>query len=583
MRTEHLFAPTLRQVSSEVELASHRLLLRAGYIRQLVAGVYSLLPLGVRVAHRLEAIVREESNAVGAQEVLLPTLHPLELWEKTGRADYLGPELMRLKDRNGRPFCLGPTHEEVLTTLVGAEVRSYRDLPLTLYQIQTKFRDDPRPRGGLIRLREFSMHDAYSFDRDIAGLDRSFDIMVAAYHRILKRIGIPYDVVDASGGVIGGWDTKEFELRTESGESHYLRCLQCGYAATAEVAKVAAAPPAEPTEEMLPREPVDTPDAKTIEAVTAFLKLPARKLVKTLLYTHDGRVVAALVRGDRELSEDKLRDALGGGKLHMADAATVERVSTAPVGFAGPVGLNPVIPSGSEESRRSIVEIIADEELKVERNFVTGGNAADVHLLNVNWGRDFEVSKWAQIRNAEAGDLCPNCGQALESYRGIELAHVFKLGTAYSGPLEAVFLDEDGQRKPIQMGCYGLGSTRMIAAIAEHFHDDSGLIWPTSVAPFDVIVIPVNHDDPVQRELAERIYGDLRTAGFDTLLETRAERPGVKFKDADLIGIPGQVVVGRMAGEGKVEVRRHAGATRTVGADEVASALQELLLETCPR
>lgn len=583
MRTEHLFAPTLRQVSSEVELASHRLLLRAGYIRQLVAGVYSLLPLGVRVAHRLEAIVREESNAVGAQEVLLPTLHPLELWEKTGRADYLGPELMRLKDRNGRPFCLGPTHEEVLTTLVGAEVRSYRDLPLTLYQIQTKFRDDPRPRGGLIRLREFSMHDAYSFDRDIAGLDRSFDIMVAAYHRILKRIGIPYDVVDASGGVIGGWDTKEFELRTESGESHYLRCLQCGYAATAEVAKVAAAPPAEPTEEMLPREPVDTPDAKTIEAVTAFLKLPARKLVKTLLYTHDGRVVAALVRGDRELSEDKLRDALGGGKLHMADAATVERVSTAPVGFAGPVGLNPVIPSGSEESRRSIVEIIADEELKVERNFVTGGNAADVHLLNVNWGRDFEVSKWAQIRNAEAGDLCPNCGQALESYRGIELAHVFKLGTAYSGPLEAVFLDEDGQRKPIQMGCYGLGSTRMIAAIAEHFHDDSGLIWPTSVAPFDVIVIPVNHDDPVQRELAERIYGDLRTAGLDALLETRDERPGVKFKDADLIGIPGQVVVGRMAGEGKVEVRRRAGATRTVGADEVASALQELLLETCPR
>jgi len=605
VRTEHLFAPTLRQVSGEVELASHRLLLRGGFMRQLAAGVYSLLPLGLRVARKLDAIVRQESDAAGAQEVLLPTLHPLELWEKTGRAEYLGPELMRLKDRNGRSFCLGPTHEEVLTTLVGGEIRSYRDLPLTLYQIQTKFRDDPRPRGGLIRLREFSMHDAYSFDRDIPGLDRSFDIMVEAYHRILKRIGIPYDVVEASGGVIGGWDTKEFELRTESGESHYLRCLHCGYAATAEVANVAAPPMAEPTEEMLPYEPVNTPKAKTIEAVTAFLKLPASKLVKTLLYTHNGRVVAALVRGDRELSEDKLRATLGGGKLQMADAATVERVSTAPVGFAGPVGLNPVTPGdecypersevaksakptamaaeGLARSRRFPIDIIADDELKGERNFVTGGNAADVHLLNVNWGRDFQVQTWAQIRNAEAGDLCPQCSHPLESYRGIELAHVFKLGAIYSNPLDAFFLDEDGQRKPVQMGCYGMGITRMIAAIAEHFHDDSGLIWPTSVAPFDVTVIPVNHDDATQRDLAERIYGELGAAGFDALLETRAERPGVKFKDADLIGIPGQVVVGRLAGEGKVEVRRRAGATRTVDATEVVPVLRELLLETCPR
>jgi prolyl-tRNA synthetase len=570
VRTEHLFAPTLRQVSGDVELASHRLLLRGGFIRQLAAGVYSLLPLGVRVIHKLEAIVREESDAAGAQEVFLPTLHPLELWEKTGRAQYLGPELMQLKDRNGRPFCLGPTHEEVLTTLVGAEVRSYRDLPFTLYQIQTKFRDDPRPRGGLVRLREFSMHDAYSFDRDVAGLDRSFEVMVEAYHRILKRIGIPYDVVEASGGVIGGWDTKEFELRSESGESHYLRCIHCGCAATMEVAQFPSPSSAEPTEEMLPYQPVDTPNAKTIEAVTALLKLSARKLVKTLLYKAGGRVVAALVRGDRELSEDKLRAALGGGKLRMADAATVEQVSRAPVGFAGPVGLTGV-------------EIIADEELRGERNFVTGGNAADTHLLNVNWDRDFRVSKWAQLRNAVAGDLCPNCSHPLDAYRGIELAHVFKLGSIYSEPLDAFFLDEGGQRKPIQMGCYGLGNTRMIAAIAEHFHDDAGLIWPTSVAPFDIIVIPVNHDDVTQRELAEQIYRELMIEGHDVLLETRAERPGVKFKDADLIGIPGQVVVGRLAGEGKVEVRRRGGTSRTVEVREVSPAIRELLLEACPR
>ncbi len=321
---------------------------------------------------------------------------------------------------------------------------------------------------------------------------------------------------------------------------------------------------------MLPRQPVDTPGAKTIDAVTAFLKLPADRLVKTLLYqTADGRIVAALVRGDRELSEDKLRDALDGVKLQMADPATVVRVSKAPVGFAGPVGLEGV-------------EIIADEELRGRRNFVTGGNTADLHLLNVNFDRDFAVGKWAPLRNAIAGDLCPNCSRAMDAHRGIELGHVFKLGAIYSIPLDAYFLGEDGQRSPIQMGCYGLGTTRMIAAIAEHFHDDSGLIWPTSVAPFDIIVIPINYDDATQHDLAERIYSELRAAGYDCLLETRDERPGVKFKDADLMGIPGQIVVGRLAGEGKVEVRRRAGAKRTVEVGEVLAAMKELLQETCP-
>jgi prolyl-tRNA synthetase len=569
VRTRHLFAPTLRQISGEVELASHRLLLRAGYVRQLAAGIYSLLPLGVRVLRKIEAIVREEMDAAGAQECFLPALHPLELWQKTGRAQHWGPELMCLEDRNGRAFCLGGTHEEVVTTLVAGDVRSYRELPLNLYQIQTKFRDDPRPRGGLIRLREFCMKDAYSFDRDIAGLDHSYDAMVEAYHRILRRLELPYHVVNASGEGIGGWDTREFELPTQVGESHYLRCDACHYAATPEVAEFAPPPrPGQPSggASALPIERVATPDKKTIEEVTAFLDLSADRLVKTLLYLADGRVIAALVRGDRELSEDKLKAASGAAKLTMADAGTVERVSRAPVGFAGPVGLQGV-------------EIIADEELRGERNFVTGGNEADLHLLNVNWERDFQVARWADLRHGLPGDLCRQCGQPLRAYRGIELAHVFKLGTTYSEPLDAHFLDEDGQRKPMQMGCYGLGGTRMLAAIAEHYHDGQGLVWPPSVAPFTVVIIPINHDDATQRSLAESIYDNLRAAGLDVLLEDREERPGVKLKDADLIGIPGQVVVGRLASEGKVEVRRRGGASQVAAATEVESALRELLAE----
>ena len=564
MRTSQFFSPTLRQVSGEVEMSSHRLLLRAGFARQLAAGMYSLLPLGLRVARKIENIVREEMDAAGAQELLLPALHPLELWEKTGRAEYWGDELMKLKDRGGRAFCLGGTHEEVITQLA-AEVKSYRELPFTLYQIQTKFRDDPRPRAGLIRLREFTMKDAYSFDRDVAGLDVSYGKMLEAYHKILRRVGLPYQMVEASGGGMGGWDTVEFELPTETGESHYLRCEGCGYAATPEVAKVTGEV-AESAEAELARERVETPDQRTIEQVTAFLGLAAGKLVKTLIYKTEGRVVAALVRGDRELSEDKLRALLGVTKLEMAEAETIARVSGAPVGFAGPVGMKEA-------------EIVADEELRGERNFVTGGNEADLHLQNVNWGRDFEVKQWGDLRNGEPGDPCPKCGEALRAYRGIELAHIFKLGTIYSEALEAEFLDDDGQRKPMVMGCYGIGTTRMIAAVVEQFHDEAGIIWPPAVAPFDVVVIGVNQDDETQRELAEKLYGELREAGLEVLLEDRDERPGVKFKDADLMGIPGQVVVGRLAGEGKVEVRRRGGRSETVEAEKVKGMLDELLNE----
>jgi len=562
VRTHQLFAPTLRQVSGEVELASHRLLLRAGLIRQLAAGMYSLLPLGLRVVRRIEEIVREEMDAAGAQEVFLPALHPLELWERTGRAQYWGPELMRVQDRTGRWFCLGGTHEEVVT-LLAAEARSYRDLPLNLYQIQTKFRDDPRPRGGLIRVREFNMKDAYSFDRDTAGLDLSYQKMFVAYNRILERIGMPYHVVDASGGGIGGWDTREFELPAEVGESHYLRCQSCGYSATPEVAEIAQEI-AEPTEPEQPIERVRTPDKRTIEQVCEFLGAPPRKLVKTLIYKAGREVVAALVRGDRELSEDKLRLALAARRVAMADATTIQQVSGAPVGFAGPVGIRDV-------------HIIADGELRGERNFVTGGNEADLHLRNVNWDRDFQVDQWAQLRNGEPGDRCARCGGSLAGLRGIELAHIFKLGTIYSEVLDAYYLDEEGRRKPMVMGCYGIGTTRMMAAIVEHFHDDSGIIWPVSVAPYQVIVLPVNHDDGAQCCLAEKLYCDLQEEGFEVLLEDRPERPGVKFKDADLIGIPGQVVVGRLASEGRVEVRRRGGQARTVSADEAAAALREVL------
>ncbi|MFB3881023.1 MAG: proline--tRNA ligase [Armatimonadota bacterium] len=562
MRTTQLFAPTLRQVSGEVELASHRLLLRAGFVRQLAAGMYSLLPLGLRVARKVETIVREEMDAAGAQEVFLPALHPLELWERTGRAQYWGPELFRLQDRTGRWFCLGGTHEEVIT-LLAAERKSYRDLPFTLYQIQTKFRDDPRPRGGLIRVREFTMKDAYSFDRDTAGLDRSYDVMVAAYHKILARIGLSYHVVDASGGGIGGWDTREFELPTPVGENHYLRCDSCGYTATPEIAEFRQ-DAAESSAPQLPIERADTPDKRTIEQVCEFLGVPPRQLVKTLIYRAGDRVIAALVRGDRELSEDKLKALLGVRQLQMADPDTIQQVSGAPVGFAGPVGIRGA-------------HIVADEELRGERNFVTGGNEADLHLRNVNWGRDFQVEQWSQLRNAEPGDRCGKCGTQFTALRGIELAHVFKLGTVYSETLEACFLDEGGVRRPMVMGCYGIGIGRMMAAAVEQFHDDAGIIWPASIAPYQVIIIPVNHDDEAQRSLAESLYDRLQHDGREVILEDRPERPGVKFKDADLMGIPAQIVVGRLAGEGKVELRRRGGERRTVSAEEAVGAVRELL------
>ena len=543
MRATQLFFPTLREVPSEAELPSHQLLLRGGFVRRLAAGVYSFLPLGWRVLSKIEAIVRQEMDRSDAQELLLPSLHPVELWTASGRAATWGPELIRVQDRAERLYCLGATHEEVMTDLVGAEVSSYRGLPLLLYQIQTKFRDEPRPRGGLIRAREFIMKDAYSFDRNAAGLDASYRAMDQAYHRIFDRMGIAFRAVEAEAASMGGTEAKEFLMVSEAGEGTFFSCPACSYAATAEKADYRLPEPGPPAPPQ-PLRRVDTPGMRTIEQVRGFLDIPADRLVKTLIYEGDGQVVAALVRGDRELNEARLRVASGLRTLAMASEDTIRRVTGAPVGFAGPVGLAPE------------VTIIADQEVRALANFVTGGNETDLHLVNVNLERDFPVARWAHLRFAVPGDLCPTCGNVLTQEAAIELGHIFKLGTFYSQSMGATFKDEDGREHPIVMGSYGIGVSRLVAAVVEQCHDQNGIIWPLALAPYQAVVLVVNVTDPAQAALGEEIYHTLCERGVEVLLDDRDERPGVKFKDIDLIGIPLQVVVGKRAGEGLVEARR---------------------------
>jgi prolyl-tRNA synthetase len=561
MLASQLFAPTLRQVA-EAELISHRLLLRGGFVRPLAAGLYSFLPLGWRVLQKIENIVREEMNRVGGQEVLLPTLHPEELWVRSGRSAKAGPELMRLNDRNERVFCLGATHEEVVTALVAGDVKSYRQLPLLLYQIGTKFRDEPRPRGGLIRCREFGMKDAYSFDRDTAGTDAIYDQVFDAYRRILNRLQLPFRTTLASGGYIGGSDTREFMLISDAGEDDLLFCPKCDYGAAPDVATWAETAIPERSGEMADIVRVATPGMRTVEQVTGFLGIQANQIVKTIICAADGKPVAALVRGDRELNIEKLKRLLGASNLEMAGEGMVHAVTNAPVGFAGPVGL------------KESVTIIADEEIRGMSNFVTGGNEIDLHLKHVNWERDFKVAAWSRIRFAQAGDPCPDCGAPFEAARGIELAHIFKLGTDFSAPLDAAFLDEQGERRFIEMGCYGFGTTRAVAAIAEYSNDENGIIWPLSVAPFQAVVIIVNMDEAEQVRLGKEIYQALGDKGVDVLLEDRPERAGVKFKDTDLTGIPLQIVVGKFAAESKVEARRR-------GSKEVTQLASQAAVQWC--
>ncbi|MDO7907170.1 proline--tRNA ligase [Paenibacillus sp. JX-17] len=556
MRQSQLLSTTLREAPAEAETASHRLLLRAGYIRQLAAGIYSYLPLARRVLHKIERIVREEMEHAGAQEVLLPSLQPADLWEKSGRYERYGPELMRLQDRHRRPFVLGPTHEEVITALVDGEVSSYRRLPVTVYQIGTKFRDERRPRSGLLRGREFMMKDAYSFAAGWTELDDAYQAMFSAYHRIFERCGLRFAAVEADAGSIGGeGGTHEFMALAESGEDWIVSAPASGYAANLEKAYTRRADSVldTSTEALegsprdwsadLPFTRLDTPGIKSIDELTAFLKVPASRIVKTLIYKAGQQVAAVLVRGDDEVNELKAAALLGVDEIEMIDAAQAESLGLA-VGFIGPVGLK--------------LTVLADPSVMDMGSAITGANEMDMHLSGVVPGRDFEPDLIADVRLAKEGDLDPQSGEPVVFTRGIEIGHVFKLGTKYSEALGAMYLDQNGQQKPFIMGCYGIGVSRLLSAIVEQRHDEQGIIWPEGLAPYDVHLIPVSVKDESQMAAAEELEQILQKLGFDVLMDDRDERAGVKFKDADLIGCPVRLVVGKGAAERIVEWKERA-------------------------
>ena len=542
MRVSGLFLSTQREVPADAEIPSHQLMLRAGLIRKEASGIYSFMPLGFRVYRKVENIIREEMDKAGAQELIMPALLPAEAYKASGRWDRFGPEMFRLHDRGGRDFCLGPTHEESFTEAVRDNIRSYKQLPVTLYQIQHKYRDEKRPRFGVMRSREFVMKDAYSFDCDEAGLDKSYITMYDAYRKIFDRMGLDYTVVDADSGAMGGSGSQEFMVKSDVGEDGICYCSKCGYAANEEKAATCAPAPSE--EEMKDIEKILTPDAKTIEELVAFLGTTPDNFVKTILYNADGEIVAVMVRGDRDINETKLVNLLAANELELAAFDDVEAVTGAKVGFAGPVDL------------KKKIRVICDIEVAAMRNFIVGANETDYHFKNVNIGRDFTPDTVADIRSAVEGDLCPKCKEGTMSMaRGIEVGHIFKLGTKYSKALGCIYLDKEGKENNMIMGCYGIGVSRTMAAVIEQHHDDDGIIWPEGIAPYQVIIIPTKTNDETIMNLAEDIYSKMTEAGIEVLIDDRNERPGVKFKDADLIGIPMRITVGRAAGEGRVEVK----------------------------
>jgi len=541
MRASQLLIPTLREDPGEAETVSHRLMLRAGLIRKVAAGIYTYLPLGLRVIRKVEQIIREEMNRAGAQELLMPVASPAELWKETGRWNFYGKELIRFKDRHERDFCLGPTHAEIITDLFRREVRSYRQLPMNFYQIQTKFRDEIRPRFGLMRGREFIMKDAYSFDRDEAGARLSYQKMYDAYCRIFTRCGLKFRPVEADTGLIGGTSSHEFMVLAETGEETIVYSDTGTYAANVERAEVL--PPVEmDTSPLRPLQSVSTPGCRTVEEVTAFLKITPQQLVKTLLYSTGKETVAVLIRGDHEANEIKIKRLLGVSELELASATTIEQVTGAPVGFAGPVGL-------------SDVRVIADHAVKALRNFVVGGNRNDTHYLNANWGRDFSAEQFADLRNARSGDPSPRKDGTLKATRGIEVGHVFMLGTKYSQAMQASYLDPKGQETLTVMGCYGIGVGRTAAAAIEQNHDDKGIIWPFPIAPIHVHLLTLSQS-ATTIEAATRLYQELSEAGFEVLWDDRDERAGVKFNDADLLGAPFQIVIGdKGLADGLIELK----------------------------
>jgi prolyl-tRNA synthetase len=556
----------MKDVPAEAEIISHQLMLRAGLIRRVAAGVYSYLPLGHRVMQKVSQIIRAEMDRAGAQELLLPAVQPAELWQESGRWELMGKEMMRLKDRHERDFCLGPTHEEVITDLVRREIRSYRQLPLMLYQIQTKFRDEIRPRFGLMRGREFVMKDAYSFDRDDAGADVSYRKMYEAYSAIFSRCGLHYSAVEAESGAIGGSYSQEFMVLADTGEDAIAVCAGCHYAANVERAEIAAAATRVPGHTLKTLTPVETPGRTSVDTVAAFLGVPRQAVVKTLLYESDGQVVGVLVRGDRQVNEAKLAKHLPGGDLRFADRATIQRVTGGPEGFSGPVGLTGV-------------PLLADHEIRGMSNIVVGANAADMHYANANEGRDFSVDRYVDVRMVSEADPCARCGKPLRIVRGIEVGHVFKLGTKYSTSMDATYLDAAGTAHPIVMGCYGIGVGRTAAAAVEQHHDADGIIWPLPIAPLQVMLIPVNMSDSRGWETAQTLYNALEAAGVEVLLDDRDERPGVKFKDADLIGLPLRVTIGKALAQGQIELTvRRTRRTSMVGVEELAPYLRQIVM-----
>ena len=564
MRFSKLLIPTLKETPAEAEVISHQLMLRAGFIRKLASGIYSYLPLGLAAIRKVEQIVREEMNRAGAQELLLPMVQPAELWRESGRWRKYGPELLRFTDRHQRESCLGPTHEEVITDLVRLNVHSYRELPINLYQIQTKFRDEIRPRFGLMRGREFIMKDAYSFDATNEAAAETYEKMNRAYQRIFSRCGLKFRAVEADSGTIGGSFSHEFMVLADTGEDTIVVCRNCSYAANMEKARAMASPAGGPPE-LLPMEKVETPGKRKVEAVTGFLNISAKELVKTLVYLVDGEPVAVLVRGDHEVQEVKLQNLLGAMDVEMADDRQVFDITGVPTGYLGPVGLK--------------IKVVADLEVMNMSNFAIGANEKNFHCLNVNVGRDFEVSEVADLRMVAAEDRCPSCGGGLELTRGIEVGHIFKLGTAYSQALSATFLTNQGEEQPFVMGCYGIGVSRAVAAAIEQNHDRDGMIFPMPIAPFQVVLLNLSTKDEKITQAAENLYQECLDRGIEVLMDDRDERPGVKFKDADLIGIPIRLVVGRgFSKEGIVEIRsRQTGETFTVAAPEAVERLREMI------
>lgn len=566
MRATNLYAPTLRNTPAEAEIASHQLMYRAGLIRKSAGGMYTYLPLAWRTIRKIEQIIREEMDAAGGQEIMMPILQPSELWEESGRWGAYGAEMIRVKDRHGREFCMGPTHEEMITALVRDEVRSYKQLPLMLYQIQDKFRDERRPRFGVMRSREFIMKDLYSFDKDIAGMNESYRKMSVAYTNIFTRCGLNFRAVEADSGAIGGGHSEEFTVLAPEGESRIACCDACSYAASDE--KAALRPIDAAAEEALPLEKVATPDAHTIAMLAEYLRIPVEKTIKAVAYqTEEGVLVLAFLRGDHEVNEVKLANAVGAQELRMADDAAIRAAGGCP-GFMSPIGI------------KEGTCIVVDETAMRMHNAVSGANEQDFHYINVNPQRDFGSVTVTDIRLVAEGDLCPACGTGhLHIGRGIEAGQIFALGTKYSEAMGATFLDEAGKTQPLQMGCYGIGVGRTMAAAIEQNHDAHGIIWPRAIAPYEVVVVAVNAKAEEQLVYAEEIYEELRAAGVDVLLDDRRERAGVKFNDCDLIGYPVRIAIGPKTIEnGTIEVKiRKSGELVNFARDTYLKGVKDML------